>query len=145
MKNIVLAIALVVASTSILAAPELKSGATYYIKRQPSGADLFIKEQTPDFNFKNAYWVKIAKPIAEKKPGDTCFFVDGAKVQLLGNHPTFGMLVKYIQGEPTNEACPNGTVAFVSTYQTDSFKSEPTNETPTNLEKAADKLMRPSK
>lgn len=142
MKKTVLAMALMAISTSVIAAPELKVGETYYIQRLPSGADLVIKEDTPDWNFKNAYWVKISKPIADKKPGDTCFFVDGAKVKYLGKHPTFGLLVNYIHGETTKESCPNGSVAFVDPIKTDTFKSEPTKETPENLEKAADKLLK---
>ena len=122
-------------------AEDLVEGKAYYIYKQASGADLFIKQNNPDWDPRNAFFARLAKPIGKGKPGDTCFFAGGATAIVLGRVPEYGYLVEYSKGVSTRGACPDGAIAFVDPVHISSFKTVP-KPTPENLESEADKILR---
>lgn len=62
---------------------------------------------------RNAFYVELIAPSAQLKSGDTCYFVDGAKVRVERQYAD-GYAVRYMSGEATKEACPNGSLALVN-------------------------------
>lgn len=102
----------------------LIAGEDYFIQRQSSGADAYVKEQNPKHDFRIAFWAKVVKPIANKEAGDSCNFADGARVrvvQRLKDHD--GYLVKYLGGANADDACPVGSYTQVSGMPLLAFKT----------------------
>ncbi len=104
--------------------PCLIAGKDYYIHRLRSAGDVFDKEQDPNHDFRIAFWATIAKKIADKNPGDTCNFADGAKVRVVEKFKDYdGYLVKYLGGANATGACPVGSYAAVAGIPLFAFKS----------------------
>lgn len=102
----------------------LTEGMNYFIKRQSSGADLYLKESSPNHDFRIAFWVKIVRPIADKKVGDTCNFADGAEVKVVQKFKDHdGYLVKYLGGAEASDACPVDSYTQVAGVPLLTFKS----------------------